>query len=285
MRLVLIHGRAQQGKNAAELQRLWQEGLDCGLAAASLSGIGDHEIVFPYYGDTLVTMIEEMKASSDAGAVSKGAPLYDASIDRTILELQQEILASDVAATQDVATAKGLQNTALALALARAADKTPFGKDLLSQWTEDVAVYLKHFAVAHRINSMFATAIGTEPCVVVAHSLGSIIAYRVLRDLGKSANVRRLITLGSPLGLETIRRQLAPPARTFPSGVESWFNAFDPKDIVALHPLDTTTWDVRPPIVNHGAIRNHMDNHHGISGYLDDAHVAAAIHEALNGHE
>lgn len=284
MRLVLIHGRAQQGKDATELQRVWQEGLDCGLAAASLSSIGDHQVVFPYYGDALISMIQEMKASSDAGAVSKGAPLFDASIDRTILELQQEILVdSDIApAAQEVAAAKGLQNTALALALARAADKTPFGKELLSQWAEDVAVYLKHHAVAYQINDIFAKAIGTEPCVVVAHSLGSIIAYRVLRDLGRSANVKRLITLGSPLGLETIRRQLSPPARTFPAGVGSWFNAFDPKDIVALHPLDARTWDVSPAIVNHATVRNHMGNHHGISGYLDDPHVATAIHEALS---
>jgi alpha-beta hydrolase superfamily lysophospholipase len=98
----------------------------------------------------------------------------------------------------------------------------------LKFWTEDVALYSNNRAVAKRIDNRVQASIGDQPCVVVAHSLGSIVAYRVLRAMGRIARVKLLITIGSPLGLRTVRDLLSPPARVFPDGVESWINALSP---------------------------------------------------------
>lgn len=284
MKLVFVHGRSQEGKDPEALQRVWEEGLAVGLAAAGLSDIDAHEVVFPFYGDELAAMVREIREPAAAGVQAKGDDLPERRKDVTQVELLQEILVgADIAIEPEAeATHKGLMNAALAHALARAADKTSYGTNFLSLWTEDVVAYLKNPAVSKRIDDQVKAAIGNQPCVVVAHSLGSIVAYRVLRAMGRTAQVKRLLTIGSPLGLQTVRELLMPPALAFPAGVESWINAFDPKDIVALHPLDQRTWPVEPRILNHAAVSNHMDNHHNISGYLDDPYIAGAIYGALD---
>ena len=133
-----------------------------------------------------------------------------------------------------------------------------------------------------KVHEIVQPAISAERCVVVGHSLGSVVAFRILREMGRSANVEKFITLGSPLGLNTIRTLITPPPLETPVGVKSWTNVFDPADVVSLHPLDRTTWDVKPSIVNISDVNNHTPNRHGIGGYLDDGRVAAAIYEALN---
>lgn len=284
MRLIFVHGRDQQGKDRQALQKVWTEALDVGLDAAGLPSIREHEIVFPYYGDHLIAMVNEIRNAAAPGVNTKGSATQDAGLDSVQIALLQEMLGEDGAAAvaKEESVHKGAQNTAIAIQLARLADRSAFGPGLLTKVTEDVSIYLQHHVVAKRVNDFVAPAIGAQPCVVVAHSLGSIIAYRVLRELGVAAQVRRLITLGSPLGLHTVRKLLSPPARTFPGGTASWFNALDPADIVALHPLDEATWPISPAIANHVSVRNHTSNHHGISGYLDDPTVARAIYEALN---
>jgi len=264
------------------LLKTWTEALDVGLDAAGLPSIREHEVIFPYYADDLTAMVNEIRSAPAPGVNTKGSVPLEAALDSIQIALLQEILGEKAAAAQEKALHKGVQNTAIAIALARVADRSAFGPGLLVKVTEDVSIYLQHQVVAKRVNEFVALAIGAQPCVVVAHSLGSIVAYRVLRELGMGAQVRRLITLGSPLGLHTVRKLLSPPARTFPGGTISWFNALDSADIVALHPLDEITWPISPAIENHASVKNHTSNHHGISGYLDDPTVARAIYEALN---
>lgn len=285
MRLIFVHGRDQQGKDQQALQKVWTEALDVGLDAAGLPGIGEHEVVFPYYADHLIAMVNEVRSAPASGVTVKGGEPQEAGLDSVQIELLQEMLGQDAVAeiAQEEALHKGGRNTALAHALARVADRSIFGPSVLTKMAEDVSVYLRHQVVAKRVNDLVASAIGTRPCIVVAHSLGSIVAYRVLRELGAAAQVRCLITVGSPLGLRTVRNLLVPPARTFPAGVSSWFNAFDPADIVALHPLDEVAWPIFPAIENHASVKNHMGNRHGISGYLDDPTVARAVYEGLHG--
>jgi hypothetical protein len=68
----------------------------------------------------------------------------------------------------------------------------------------------------------------------------------------------------------------------FPApAVTAWYNAYDPKDVVALCPLDAANFPVNPPVENYGRVLNGTDNRHGIIGYLDDADVAKQILDAL----
>jgi len=71
--------------------------------------------------------------------------------------------------------------------------------------------------------------------VVIGHSLGSVVAYEVAHTLGQALPL--LITLGSPLGLQSIVYQrLRPQPPGFPPAVQHWVNAADRDDLVAAEP-------------------------------------------------
>lgn len=77
--------------------------------------------------------------------------------------------------------------------------------------------------------------------MLISHSMGSIIAYDVLRELGKvsqAVTVDHFITIGSPIGLPHVKYRIAkenPSVRT-PSIVRKWTNLADRRDPVALDP-------------------------------------------------
>jgi hypothetical protein len=87
------------------------------------------------------------------------------------------------------------------------------------------------------------------------------------------------VTVGSPLAVAAIKRALRPIR--FPSCAGAWYNALDPRDVVALYPLDAENFDVRPAIVNQTDVDNPTENRHGIAGYLNDKEVARRIYDAL----
>jgi pimeloyl-ACP methyl ester carboxylesterase len=148
--------------------------------------------------------------------------------------------------------------------------------------TNDVYQYLRNPGVRDTIESGVRTAFSTvEPTVVVSHSLGTVVAFNLLRRDGVAMgwDIPLLVTVGSPLGVKAIRAALSPVEH--PPSVRHWYNAMDERDVVALYPLDRAHFDVDPAVENKVDVRNRTSNRHGISGYLDDAVVASRIYDAL----
>ncbi len=287
MKLVFIHGRAQQGKDPVTLQRVWEEALDVGLEKAALPKPKDLVVSFPFYGNKLDELVKMLDAPLVADVTTKGA-----SQDTHEAEFRGELLAelavnagisdAEIAEAGTAAvTEKGPLNWEWVQSILKVLDKNaPIGDLTLDAFTRDVYVYLTYPAVAAQIEAIVAKAIPqNEPCVVVAHSLGTVVAYRVLSALAGNVDVRGLVTVGSPLGLNSVRSHLGTLAR--PLGVKKWQNAFDERDVVALRPLNASTWNIAPPIENFDGVDNHTDNRHGISGYLDDGTVARWTADAL----
>lgn len=282
MRVILIHGRDQQGKSSDSLLEIWKEALDVGLSEAGLGSLRDHDFRLPFYGDRLVEIVEQIRLATPNGVTTKGEAPALTHMEAFQVALLQELIPEEQLLSSPTAPVeKGFQNTVVAHLLAKVADGSPWSKDFLALFTEDVSVYLNNGFASAQINDIVRREIPSEPCVVVGHSLGSVVAYRVLQEMGNSANVVRFITLGSPLGLNAIRNVLRP--LSVPKCVRSWLNVYDSRDIVSLHPLDKARWDVIPNIENVALDKNHMSNRHGISGYLDYPEVARAISQALVG--
>lgn len=121
-----------------------------------------------------------------------------------------------------------------------------FGKvlDLLG----DVPLYLGPHGA--RIRAVVRQVIQMFPgCIVVGHSLGSVIAADILSDARTADNfsslpVSGLITLGSPLNLLGMRRPMAGEG-AFPF---RWYNLWYPPDPVTLgKPLSTSQF---PGVIN-----------------------------------
>ena len=122
-------------------------------------------------------------------------------------------------------------------------------------------------------------ALSPEPTVIVAHSLGTVVWYSILKR-AREFKVPLFVTVGSPLGVQVVRDYFKPLRRL---SVGQRYNAYDPRDTVALFPLDTSRWPIKPGIDNFGKVDNQTDNRHGIIGYLDDATIGGVIGNSLFG--
>ncbi|MEA2078261.1 MAG: thioesterase domain-containing protein [Pseudomonadota bacterium] len=119
-----------------------------------------------------------------------------------------------------------------------------------------------------------------DDLLVIGHSMGSIIAYDVLRSLRDTAvKVRRLVTIGSPLGLANVKAKtrtewddkdgpFVPEVLT-----EGWANYGDRKDLVCADlTLDkeyksSGGFSVQDVFISNG-YRHRKHNHHKSYGYL-----------------
>ncbi len=295
MKLVFLHGRAQEDKDPLVLRQTWIVALRQGLAAAGRDlPIDERDIVFPYYGDALRDITSD--ASDDLATVR--FPLREHE-ERFACEVLQQCLEEAGVTDEAIAahSAGPVRDDTLAyrLSTSLSSEWIHRGLSLLDRYVPrasaksmestaaDVTQYLHNREVQEHIESGVVRAF--EECeadetIVVGHSLGSIIAYRMLREGGPiKCPVKALITLGSPLGINVVRNTLEPIA--YPPAVGSWFNAYDERDVIALNPLDARHFGVDPAITNFSGVQNESDNHHKIRGYLSDRVIATRIVEEL----
>ncbi len=136
-----------------------------------------------------------------------------------------------------------------------------------------------------------------EKLMLISHSMGTIIAYDVLRDIGISDpdfEIDQFVTLGSPLGLPHVKAKILEErshVRT-PSVVTGrWVNYATRKDPVALdtHLRDdysTNSKGIRVEddiIVNGYLSLSKEPNHHKSYGYLRTPELSEHIHDFLYG--
>jgi subtilisin family serine protease len=127
-------------------------------------------------------------------------------------------------------------------------------------------------------------AAGGGPFVVVGHSQGSMIAYKVLRQLDpQQFQIPLFVTIGSPLGIQEVQDVLKEwgPLEV-PACVGRWLNVADPRDVVAIDPKlkndfggDERIWD---------RIQDNADSPrhpHSGTGYLRLEEVHNAIRAAV----
>lgn len=289
-KLVFIHGRAQQKKDSIALKAEWIASFREGLAKSGLKlPIAETDVRFPYYGDTLDQLVSGADPADAAKVIIRG-PESQAEKE-FILSVLEEVRKKAGITEAEVdaeipaqVVERGPLNWGWVQGILKVIDrKVPFGSGAsVALFTKDVFQYLTRTGISTAIDTGVLAAIQpNEPTVVVAHSLGTVVAYNILRREGKALgwNIPLFVTVGSPLGVTKIRQSVSPTK--FPECVKSWYNAFDERDVVALYPLKDPHFKITPKITNKNDVKNHTENRHGIGGYLDDAVVAKKIHDAL----
>lgn len=133
------------------------------------------------------------------------------------------------------------------------------------------------------------------PILLLAHSMGSIIAYDVLRTLEEHSTLRikHLVTLGLPLGLPIVSHNIWEEFREkrTPKMLEQWSNIAVPGDKVALdcHLSDEYKANGKDEKVNDVLVHNDyrspagVENTHKSYGYLRTPEVSDLIFEFLKG--
>ena len=287
LKLVFVHGRSQQDKDPTELKATWMDALKRGADKIGMRLPSNLEVAFPYYGDTLDEFTRQFNLPLTSDIQSKGSAVNEEFLNfqadiAEALRQQRGITDEQINAEYgDNPKPKGPLNWEWVQAILRALDKHGggFNQFTLETFTRDVFLYTKRSVVHEKINQIVASSITEDPTIIVGHSLGSVVAYSVLRSDTRALKVSLFVTIGSPLGVRAIRDQFKP--LRYPS-VGSWYNAFDDRDVVSLYPLNTDNFPVTPAVENYDEVKNHTDNRHGIAGYLDDPSVANRILAALS---
>jgi hypothetical protein len=290
--LILVHGRAQQKKDAAGIKKEWMAAWEKGLQKSGLAlPITDADVHFPFYGDTLADMVGGKSEADAAKVIVKGAGEPSQAEQEVMREMITEIALNEGISEADIRAQlspevidKGPLNWKWVQGILEALDKVkPISTKLVALVTADVAKYLTNPAIQLTINNGVLSSFKQgQEAVVVAHSLGTVVAYNVLMSRPTAFHALKVplfVTLGSPLAVTAVKSRLRP--HTFPQPVGKWFNAFDPDDVVALQPLNKKHFDTGGTIENHNGVKNHTDNQHSIGGYLDDEKVAKRIFEAI----
>jgi Lipase (class 3) len=291
MKLIFIHGRAQETFDEAALKQTWIDTWKIGLAKSGLEIPANVQIEFPYYGKLLIDLIQKTrseKKQSEKNPTRSGI-IIDPHQENEFLVAVLGDIAKNAALTraekQEIKNIldpnRGFFNWEIVQKILDWVDnKKGFTPKLMKRFVEDVFMYLTNRTIKNQINTHIENIFNDEPCVVVGHSLGSVVSYLVLKN-NPQLKVKKFITIGSPLGLYSLRNYLEQPLE-MPACVQNgWFNAYDDGDYIALKPLNKEHFNIQPPIENKKDVQNQTDNQHGIQGYLNDQVIALKIYEAL----
>jgi hypothetical protein len=286
VRLLLVHGRSQGGKDPVKLKAEWLGALESGFRKAGLAMPSGIDVDFPFYGNKLDGFVQQFELPADPAIVPKGSPVFDeyaAFRAEVANEMAGRVGLTDAQVKAEMhpapATEKGIQNWEWVQAILRLLDRnvTDVSQLTIEVFLRDVFLYTRRNPVRRAIDAIVSGMLKPDTAVVVGHSLGTVVAYNVLHATGGAAPF--FLTLGSPLGIRAVRKTLGPIEN--PAANHGWYNAYDRRDVVALFPLDKDNFAVDPAISNNGNVQNWTDNRHGIVGYLDDKDVATMIHAKL----
>ncbi|EWM12647.1 hypothetical protein [Kutzneria sp. 744] len=154
------------------------------------------------------------------------------------------------------------------------------GRDsVLISFVKQVDRYLNDPAFRALVQDEVGAAMTEHPRLVIGHSLGSVVAYDWLQR-NVLPNRPVLLTLGSPLGLESVRRRLHQPAdrSRWPDGARSWTNIAAGHDAVAM------VKELAPlyhPDVDDVPCTNPRATAHHATSYLSNVRVSRSIDAAL----
>jgi len=270
-----VHGISQQQGGRAQLLGEWRNALTDGVQAARNLQAVQVPLTFDlgYYGNLFL---------ADWPADAKGAATGDAGALKELadgLSEDEQAWFAGIAADLPVADTPPTKASLLALPkpmqrLAAWLDAS-FGAAAPAMFIGDlrqVRRYQQDDVLAEKIQGRVREAMADGCTVLIGHSLGSVVAYETA-CAARTRPPSLLLTLGSPLGLATVRKRLrfvGPPADL------RWVNVRDPRDPVACAGGLARWWrDTQDVSVDNN------DKPHAVNRYLGKWQTGDAVAQAL----
>ncbi|MGM7667138.1 hypothetical protein [Microbacterium sp. A93] len=309
---------------AADIRGRWLQALNTGLTGAGMDPVPqDTRVLFPFYGNAFRDAVDAREGSGpgpDLAIWTTGQPMPDDL--QAVCEVKAHLI-NDVVAHLSAhppsagrepippdhePTARGvpagvgrpwwnldelLRIPWLRDALQYLARQAGVSASVIESHFTDVAYYLGCTQVRDTVLGIVEQELATvdpgEPLVLLAHSLGSVVAYDLLTRMDPGRHVSLLVTTGSPLGLPAVQKHLlghggvspAPVPATVPASAGAWQNGFDVRDVVAIlnplgpHLAQAVDGQIRDLTVDAG------EEPHAVVGYLENAEVARVIGGSL----
>jgi len=273
VRVVGVHGvrnlrQTDSVAASAELSAIWSAHLARGMAATVIQD----DVSVAYYADIL----NLARRRDGAQGAEPDLDSLDAAETRALVSWA---LACGVTAD----SSQGYVTAPLKWLVSAVADR--FGLDralarlFIAAFFREVATYMND----EEARSAAQTAVAEQlerhaPSIVIAHSLGSVVAYETLWNHDHPP-IDVLVTVGSPLALpDLIFDRLTPKPGADrgakPPNVVTWINLADPGDVIAVPPYLSRKFDGLDvdAVSSIGAFK-----FHAVGGYLEHPAVATAI--------
>ena len=231
--VLLLHGRGMLGQDSAATRQFWLRALTAGgrtLTSRALITEGDVRVV--WYADVLDPRSGD---ACDYAPTDRRAP-RERTEDPTVRDLVGAVgmmLGVLTSAIDDTLASGGLRSLAADASFLSDARKRCAAEGRLE----------------HELDR--ARSAG-RPIILVAHSLGSLVAYDLLSSRSDTGLVRRFVTMGSPIGSTDLRRLLIGGDSTdtlaMPRGVREWINIRNEGDVFATSlPIGRDVVEAPPP--------------------------------------
>jgi pimeloyl-ACP methyl ester carboxylesterase len=252
--ILLVHGRGMLDRDTAGTRKLWLDGLMAGMKSLTKEPVlRDDDVRLVWYADVLDPRSTE-------------SCLYDADDPRAKRDRK-----TDPALKGIVSLVGNLIGALTTTADNNDASNTLRGFAGDAQFLADAG---KRCATERRLaNELDRARRDARPVILVAHSLGAVLAYDYLSSRRESGVVDRVVSVGSILGAAELRRLLIGGDSTDvfdqPSSVKSWFNVRNEGDGLA------TTLPFGKDIVT--AASTDEPDHHEMVSYLRGRASAGAI--------
>lgn len=235
-KIVGVHGVGHQFAGENTLLAQWLPALKDGLARAGHQLASDADFVCAFYGDLF-------------RPVGKGAmdPPYD--VDDVDDDFQRELLelwwteAARVDPTvrgPDAGTKVSVPSIVQRAldALSQSKFFAGLAERALIYDLKQVRRYLREVEIRRGARARIERAVKPDTCVIIGHSLGSVVAYESL-CAHPEWSVSVFVTIGSPLGIRNLIFEGLEPAPqggmgVWPRGLRQWINIADGGDVVAL---------------------------------------------------
>jgi hypothetical protein len=259
-KVVMIHGIAQEQMAADVLEEVWLPALAGGVRTAGFSRIADllwrdkhsANVIdgrMAFYGHLFLQQdqqggdVEELSFAEKKIADDLALRWLERAAVRAVNPKDQAVAARELAyvAGEPVEDEQGLRSgiREVVKSLAKLRWFGTVGMALAERFVNkslvQVTKYLTDDSLRSAVQSIVSELVDSDTKIIIGHSLGSVIAYEAAQELKHQLPL--LVTLGSPLGLDTVvYPRLRPQPPGFPQQVQRWINVADRNDFVAAEP-------------------------------------------------
>ncbi|WP_089605166.1 lipase family protein [Acinetobacter piscicola] len=290
MKIIFIHGMNQQNYSAESLKQHWIDIFQQGIDELQINfNTHDLKIALPFYADLLIK--HQLSNSFDLNHfLPKSLLEYhlhknNQTVKPLIIQPNKEIPPLPYfQPKQDLKLSAHLyllsqliKDKALKEFVSILNNFPKLHENLIHKFLIETYLYLANPEFMNEVHQRILTSFEeNEEHIIVAHSLGTVIAYRLLQQLKSKYCIQRFITLGSPLAFKVIQSKLIQPIVRPTSLHGEWFNFYSSDDFLTTFPLVNYPFNFNPRIIN-TAISTFINSPHEIVGYLQHPAVIQNI--------